>query len=543
MLKSKIFILMILFALLGAACTPMIGTPAPIVTEEPLVVGIAVVQSVEIQILESSPIQVNAIARGQLPDAGCTTISSVNQVRDGNTIRVTLSTTTDPLALCAQAHTPFEQVIALDLSNLPPARYMVNVNGIEQSFVLLTRDVSQFKQVLVDGLNARNYDLLRVLMDESLVIAHWQSEGQSYAPELAVEQLRMSLLNSSSAINADPNKDLAALLGMDPVTLAGPEVIEASPLFASGWGSEGKDESILFVARRPDGGLYWYGLLFAKDGFTKAVPNTGSNPDTNVYTTDVQYIMAQENVLIRNGPGTDFGVVGRVFSGQTVRITGTNASGSWWRVACPDGSVGGCWVSADSSLTRPTTPPQTGQPVPDAGVIPTISILAVVRHSHVIIRTHNYPANTDFKVRMGESGTKGIDGIVVENFNSGNGGTLTLTFDIPEQLYGEKQIAIRLESKNGYYSYNWFDNATFGNAPSPTDPQPTNVKYITALKDIEVYSGPSKNFRVIGTFEKGETVQVTALSVDGYWWRVVCPDGKTGVCWVSAKSKFTRPSG
>jgi hypothetical protein len=91
--------------LILAACAPVAVTPPPILTEEPAipVTGVAVVQSVEIQILESMPVQVNAIIRGQLPDAGCTTIASVNQVREGNTIAITLVTTTDPLALCALA--------------------------------------------------------------------------------------------------------------------------------------------------------------------------------------------------------------------------------------------------------------------------------------------------------------------------------------------------------------------------------------------------------------------------------------------------------
>jgi hypothetical protein len=94
------------------------------------------VQSVEIQILESFPVQVNAIARGQLPDAGCTTIADVNQTRSGNTFIVMLTTTTDANAMCSQVITPFEHVIPLDVSSLLPAQYIVNVNGVEASFEL-----------------------------------------------------------------------------------------------------------------------------------------------------------------------------------------------------------------------------------------------------------------------------------------------------------------------------------------------------------------------------------------------------------------------
>jgi hypothetical protein len=69
---------------------------------------------VEVEILDGGPSQVNAIIRGQLPDGGCTTISSVDQVRNGNTFNIQLMTTTDPLAICTLAATPFEKIVPLN---------------------------------------------------------------------------------------------------------------------------------------------------------------------------------------------------------------------------------------------------------------------------------------------------------------------------------------------------------------------------------------------------------------------------------------------
>jgi hypothetical protein len=65
MFKSPIFIVTTLLMLLLAACAPLTATPSPIVTEEPdiPVTGVALVQSVEIQVLQSQPLQVNAIVR------------------------------------------------------------------------------------------------------------------------------------------------------------------------------------------------------------------------------------------------------------------------------------------------------------------------------------------------------------------------------------------------------------------------------------------------------------------------------------------------
>lgn len=57
--------------------TPMPPTPLP--TNFPPIMGIAVVQSVDVQILESLLLQVHVSIRGQLPDEGCATISSRDQ--------------------------------------------------------------------------------------------------------------------------------------------------------------------------------------------------------------------------------------------------------------------------------------------------------------------------------------------------------------------------------------------------------------------------------------------------------------------------------
>ena len=110
--------------------------------------------------------------------------------------------------------------------------------------------------------------------------------------------------------------------------------------------------------------------------------------------------------------------------------------------------------TAGSGSSGTTTPGYTG--------IPTFSITAVDKGDTVTIKTHNFPANIDFKVLMGKMGTKGVGGSVVTQFNSSSGGAFTKTFDIPSSLAGQERIAIRLEAlSGGYYAYNWFYNTTY----------------------------------------------------------------------------------
>jgi LysM repeat protein len=95
------------------------------------------------------------------------------------------------------------------------------------------------------------------------------------------------------------------------------------------------------------------------------------------------------------------------------------------------------------------------------GTFPTFSIVKVVKNEDVTIQVINLPRNDTYKVTMGEMGTRGVGGYNAGSFNSGNGGTKKYTFDIPSQLRGERQIAIRIQSsKTGFFAYNWFYNNT-----------------------------------------------------------------------------------
>jgi hypothetical protein len=102
------------------------------------------------------------------------------------------------------------------------------------------------------------------------------------------------------------------------------------------------------------------------------------------------------------------------------------------------------------------------------GALPTIDIVSVKAGESVTIRTHNFPANQLFSVRMGKYGTQGVNGTLVDTTNSGSGGSFDVTYKIPAGLKDEGKIAIRLESASGYYSYNWFTNASQSNSGGGT---------------------------------------------------------------------------
>jgi inhibitor of cysteine peptidase len=102
---------------------------------EGYVYGTANVDSVQIMILESFPVQIQVVAEGYLPD-GCTEIDKITTEREENTFNVNITTKRPKDAICTQAIVPFNETIPLEAQGLKAGNYTVNVNGITGSFEL-----------------------------------------------------------------------------------------------------------------------------------------------------------------------------------------------------------------------------------------------------------------------------------------------------------------------------------------------------------------------------------------------------------------------
>ena len=161
-----------------------------------------------------------------------------------------------------------------------------------------------------------------------------------------------------------------------------------------------------------------------------------------------------------------------------------------------------------------------------AATYPTISIVSVIKDKSVTIKGINFPLNQKFTVRMGEYGTYAIGGIVVGTKKLTDKNSFTATFDIPDDFKGDARIAIRLDSKAGYYAYNWFYNntasaGTSGTSSVTTAPGYTGIptfKIIAVERDktveIRTYNfPPNQTFSVrMGTYG---TLGINGVEVGG----------------------------
>jgi inhibitor of cysteine peptidase len=112
--------------------------PTPTPDPEPqgdFIYGEAVIDTIDILMLESFPVQVHVRATGSLPD-GCTEIDRPEVQQDGDVFLVKLITRRPAGAVCTQVLTPFEQSIPLEVVGLKAGTYLVVAGELEGSFTL-----------------------------------------------------------------------------------------------------------------------------------------------------------------------------------------------------------------------------------------------------------------------------------------------------------------------------------------------------------------------------------------------------------------------
>jgi inhibitor of cysteine peptidase len=150
MQKKWILVLLFLISITAAACTAAAPEPTqmPIPAQPdltlptPSVSGMvgergqsAMVDQIDVLILESFPVQVNVRITGNLPD-GCTYLDEFEDEQVENTFEITIWTVRDPEAMCTMALVPFEETVSLDVLGLEAGEYTVVVQEQSTTFTL-----------------------------------------------------------------------------------------------------------------------------------------------------------------------------------------------------------------------------------------------------------------------------------------------------------------------------------------------------------------------------------------------------------------------
>lgn len=100
------------------------------------------VDTLQVLLMESFPVQVSAEVSGNLPDA-CTTIERIKVERTGDTFTLELITQRPPETMCAQVLTRFEEKVSLDVEGLEAGTYFVKAGNQQVSFTLEVKNKSE----------------------------------------------------------------------------------------------------------------------------------------------------------------------------------------------------------------------------------------------------------------------------------------------------------------------------------------------------------------------------------------------------------------
>jgi len=108
-------------------------------------------------------------------------------------------------------------------------------------------------------------------MTNPFTIGYWQSEGRKGSPaEITgeLDQYRLPADTSGLTFTVDRGQ-FPDLYGMPPENMFGPDLNVVLVIFSQGWGQDGQDESILLIAENANGEYYWYGMIYAGQGFER----------------------------------------------------------------------------------------------------------------------------------------------------------------------------------------------------------------------------------------------------------------------------------
>jgi Ig-like domain-containing protein len=143
-MKQSFFVtaLLIVGGLILGACVPVVPLvnlgeqPTPDASPVPQpTTREAQVQSVQIQAMDTDPLQINAVVRGNLTQA-CATLGQSQVQYGSNAFQITIYEVSPGDRGCAQVTTPFETTIALNTNGFPAGAYTVTANGVSAVFTL-----------------------------------------------------------------------------------------------------------------------------------------------------------------------------------------------------------------------------------------------------------------------------------------------------------------------------------------------------------------------------------------------------------------------
>ena len=282
-------------------------------------------------------------------------------------------------------------------------------------------------------------------------------------------------------------------------------------------------------------------------------PAATALPPIPINDTLVKRVRALQTVPIFGGPSKQYVTVGVVAKDATVAVTGISVDGNWWRVPCDVRSQirnqVDCWVEADPAVTGPVDEPA---PLAPAATETAVLVSTATEAAPVATNTsapvaptatEAVPVATNTAVPAAPTATEAVP--VATNTSAPAAPTATKPAPAATATKAAPAPTATKVPPTATTAPTPLPSPTAA-PPTPTsqaiDLKPTNIQYIITLLEVQVLDAPQSG-AAIGSYPAGKKIEVTGYtSADGLWWRVICPKGNAGNCFVTADPTFTSPA-
>jgi hypothetical protein len=280
------------------------------------------------------------------------------------------------------------------------------------------------------------------------------------------------------------------LEGADPLLIFGPQSNAIRAFHITGLGSSAAGEAIGVISRDPTSSrLYWHGMLAAMDGFQ---PKPNPVGDLNAFSERLAAaIEARDFNALRGLMRDRFSIA--TWNTQLLEFPSEEALQQLGEDKLSAGSSPAARFGTNvTALLGGTDPLSLWGPTANP-----------VRALHV----------------MGLGHRSNEEAVLVIGWDEASGEPYWHGILLPPDGYFHSDVT-----------------------PGPGEVVETDVEYVMALESVNARTGPGLNYAVEGLVQAGQIAQVSGISADGEWWRIVCTQDASGFCWISADPDLTEPT-
>ena len=241
--------------------------------------------------------------------------------------------------------------------------------------------------------------------------------------------------------------------------------------------------------------------------------------------------VANTSVNVRSGPGENYTIYGVLQYGTQAQVVGKNTDGSWWALNMPLSPTGAGWVSGAyvtvSNANNVAVLPAPAVPATVAPVAPGPNDPQATVLQPVYVRQgpgEMYPAYG--------TAQPGQTALVIGKSQDSSYWVVRVDPKVIPAGFAWVQASLVQAKNTGDVPVVAAPAAPAGTVlPPPASNMPT----ATATTAVNLRSGPSTDYPVLGVAQAGQTTEITGVSQDGGWWQIRVPTSISpdGLAWVS----------